>query len=55
MDVITVLPLGVNLTPLKDEDGKLILCSTVCTLGEYMKDCPNCKQLSIFTGENNVT
>ena len=49
-----VMPLGVSFTPLKDEDGNFILCSTVCVLGSLMKDCKNCKQLVVFRLETKV-
>ena len=49
------MPLGVNLTTLKDEEGKVILCSTVCILGSSMKDCGNCKQIKILLEEKNVS
>jgi hypothetical protein len=49
-----VMPLGVILTSLKDEDDNFILCTTVCVLGNIMKDCKNCKQIKVFIGETNV-
>ena len=48
-----VMPLGVSITPLKDEDGNFILCSTVCVIANLLKQCKNCKQITIFKGEED--
>ena len=47
------MPLGVSITPLKDEDGNFTLCSTVCVIASSMKECKNCKQITIFKGEED--
>lgn len=49
------MPLGVNLTPLKDDEGKVILCYTVCLLGDLMKDCVNCRQIKAIQDKKNVS
>jgi hypothetical protein len=48
------MPLGVNLTTLKDEEGQVKLCYTVCLLSS-MKDCGNCKQIRTLLEEKNVS